>query len=841
MSMLTKLLGITVEDTSELKALVAAITKSQAVIEFDLQGNILTANDNFLNAVGYRLDEIVGKHHRIFVAPAEHNSPEYLQFWQKLARGEIDSGQYRRIRKDGREIWIQASYNAILDAENRPYKVVKFATDITKEVARNAEHSGQLAAISKSQAVIEFDLHGNILTANENFLATVGYRLDEIVGRHHRMFVDPAEHHSPEYLQFWQKLARGEYDSGQYKRVRKDGREIWIQASYNTILDANNRPYKVVKFATDITNEVARNANYSGQLAAIDKSQAVIEFDLNGTILTANENFLATVGYRLDEIVGKHHRIFVEPSQHNSREYLQFWQKLARGEYDAGQYKRIRKDGREIWIQASYNTILDANNRPYKVVKFATDITHEVLRNADYSGQLAAISKSQAVIEFDLQGHILTANENFLNTVGYSLQEIQGKHHSMFVEPAFRQSDEYRAFWEKLGRGIYDQGQYKRIGKGGKEIWIQASYNPIMDASDKPVKIVKYATDITEQINNANAIKQTVDQVQDTVKAAVAGDLTQTIDLNGKTGLLAVLSEGLNTLLDNMQEIVGQIKDAADEVAIGANEISTGNADLSSRTEQQAASLEETASSMEELTSTVRLNAENARQANQLAEHASKVALDGGSLIQQVVVTMSSINESSQKIADIIGVIDGIAFQTNILALNAAVEAARAGEQGRGFAVVASEVRNLAQRSANAAKDIKGLILDSVKKIESGNTLVGKSGDTMKEIVGSIKRVNDIIAEIAAASAEQTQGIEEVSKAVSQMDQMTQQNAALVEEAAAASENLQVQAAKLSERVSQFKVKDQRSAAPVKATLKIAPPKRALGLVNKAKQKVSLA
>ena len=329
--------------------------------------------------------------------------------------------------------------------------------------------------------------------------------------------------------------------------------------------------------------------------------------------------------------------------------------------------------------------------------------------------------------------------------------------------------------------------------------------------------------------------------MQDTVKAAVAGDLTQTIDLNGKTGLLAVLSEGLNTLLDNMQEIVGQIKDAADEVAIGANEISTGNADLSSRTEQQAASLEETASSMEELTSTVRLNAENARQANQLAEHASKVALDGGSLIQQVVVTMSSINESSQKIADIIGVIDGIAFQTNILALNAAVEAARAGEQGRGFAVVASEVRNLAQRSANAAKDIKGLILDSVKKIETGNNLVGKSGDTMKEIVGSIKRVNDIIAEIAAASAEQTQGIEEVSKAVSQMDQMTQQNAALVEEAAAASENLQVQAAKLSERVSQFKVRNQGNSAPAKAPLNIAPPKRALSLVNKAKQKVSLA
>jgi methyl-accepting chemotaxis protein len=550
-------------------------------------------------------------------------------------------------------------------------------------------------------------------------------------------------------------------------------------------------------------------ADLRGQIAAIGKSQAVIEFDLNGNILSANDNFLNTLGYRLDEIQGKHHSMFVEPNYQQSAEYRNFWDRLGRGEFDAGQYKRIGKNGKEIWILASYNPIMDSNNRPFKIVKYATDISEEKIRSADYSGQLAAISKSQAVIEFTMDGVVLNANDNFLNVLGYNLSDIKGKHHGMFVDSAYRQSAEYKVFWDRLGRGEYDKGQYKRIGKEGKEIWIQASYNPILDANNKPFKVVKYATDVTDQVNNANAMKLAVDQVQEAAKAAVDGDLTQRISMAGKTGLLEILCGDINSLIEGMSDIVGQIKTAADEIFTGASEISNGNSDLSSRTEQQAANLEETASSMEELTSTVKLNADNAKQANVLAEQASTVAMQGGELIQQVVSTMNAINESSQKISDIIGVIDGIAFQTNILALNAAVEAARAGDQGRGFAVVASEVRTLAQRSANAAKDIKGLISDSVKKIENGNTLVGKSGDTMKEIVISIKRVNDIMAEIAAASAEQSKGIEEVSNAVSQMDEMTQQNAALVEEAAAAAESLQSEANQLTQRVAMFRVGDE--------------------------------
>lgn len=434
---------------------------------------------------------------------------------------------------------------------------------------------------------------------------------------------------------------------------------------------------------------------------------------------------------------------------------------------------------------------------------------------ADFSGQISAISKSQAMISFTLDGKILNANDNFCNALGYTLNEIKGQHHSMFVDPAYGATAEYRMFWEKLGRGEFDAGQYKRIGKGGKEIWIQASYNPIMDMNGKPYKVVKYATDVTEQVKAADALRLAVEQTQAVTSAAKDGDLTQRVPMDGKSGMIEALCNGVNAVVDAMAAMVTRIKDSTETISTASEEIAKGNADLSQRTEEQASSLEETASSMEELTSTVKQNAENARQANQLAVSASDVAVKGGDVVKQVVSTMNGISQSSKKIADIISVIDGIAFQTNILALNAAVEAARAGEQGRGFAVVATEVRNLAQRSANAAKEIKELITDSVGKVDTGSKLVDEAGQTMDEIVGSVKRVTDIMAEITAASQEQSSGIEQVNQAITQMDEVTQQNAALVEQAAAAAESMQEQANSLVQAVAAYKLGDDAHAAPL--------------------------
>ena len=440
---------------------------------------------------------------------------------------------------------------------------------------------------------------------------------------------------------------------------------------------------------------------------------------------------------------------------------------------------------------------------------------------AENRGQLEAIGKVQAVIEFDLDGTVRTANDNFLRALGYSLEEIQGHHHSMFVAPAERSSEAYRQFWEKLRRGEYDKARYLRFGKGERKVWIDASYNPIIGADGKPHKVVKYANDVTQHVAATEAMERAVAQTQDVVKSACNGDLVVRVAEGDKDGSLKRMAQSINTLLQNMADVVGKVKAAAHEVYSGASEISQGNANLSQRTEEQSSSLEETASSMEEMTATVKQNANNADQANQLATAARNQAERGGTVTADAVRGMAEINDASKRIADIISVIDEIAFQTNLLALNAAVEAARAGEQGRGFAVVAAEVRTLASRSAAAAKEIKDLIQDSVKKVEDGTQLVSRSGQTLNEIVLSVKKVSDIVAEIAAASREQSAGIDQVNKAVSQMDQMTQQNAALVEQAAAASNSVADQARTLTALMETYRVAgdsgvvSRASAAPV--------------------------
>src|SRR3954463_4812917 len=459
------------KNSSSDKALADALGRSQAVIEFGMDGTILTANDNFLKTLGYTLGEIQGKHHSIFVEPSERDSAAYRDFWAALKRGEYQAAEYKRIGKGGKEVWIQATYNPVLDASGKPVKVVKFATDITARKIKSMEDAGQIAAIGRAQAVIAFEMNGTIVTANENFLRAMGYTLAEIQGKHHSMFVEQAERNSAAYREFWARLNRGENQSAEYKRIGKGGQEAWILASYTPVLDEKGKPFRVVKFATDVTSQKLSTADLAGQISAIGKSQAVIEFNMDGTIIGANQNFLKTVGYALDEIRGRHHSMFVDPVEREGAAYREFWAALNRGEYQAAEYKRIGKGAKEVWILASYNPLLDENGKPFGVIKYATDVTADKLKNADLAGQIAAIDKGQAVIEFNMDGTIIAANANFLRTVGYSLAEIKGKHHGMFVEPSDRESTSYREFWAALNRGQYQAAEFKRIGKGGKEIY----------------------------------------------------------------------------------------------------------------------------------------------------------------------------------------------------------------------------------------------------------------------------------------------------------------------------------------------------------------------------------
>lgn len=434
------------------------------------------------------------------------------------------------------------------------------------------------------------------------------------------------------------------------------------------------------------------------------------------------------------------------------------------------------------------------------------------------SNQVKAISRSQAMIQFNLDGTILTANEIFLRTLGYRLEEIVGKHQSMFVDPAYARSDEYRAFWGRLNAGQFDTGEYQRIAKDGRVVWIQGSYYPMLDDKGKPYCVIKFASDITVQ----------KEALRDTVRAITAlaqGDLTATMD-GRYTGEFAGLADAVVRSLSSLREMVMKIYAAAGTITSAAGQIASGNASLNSRTQEQSSSLEETAASVEQMTATVKQNAANANQANQLASGAREVAEKGGKVVDSAVGAMAAITESSNKVADIIGVIEQIAFQTNMLALNAAVEAARAGDQGRGFAVVAAEVRNLAQRSAAAAKEIKALIQDSADKVGQGSRLVSASGETLRDIVTSVKKVSDIIGEISTASDEQASGIEQINNAVTQMDRGTQENAALVEEATSAAAAMTEQAQSLVDLVGFFRTGAEATSPVAKAAPRSVEPAR---------------
>ncbi|TDW24945.1 methyl-accepting chemotaxis sensory transducer with Pas/Pac sensor [Rhizobium azibense] len=538
-------------------------------------------------------------------------------------------------------------------------------------------------------------------------------------------------------------------------------------------------------------------ADAKAVLEAMNKSQAIIEFKLDGTIITANENFCRALGYQLSEIVGKHHRIFVDPAEVGSTDYKEFWAKLARGEFDRRQYKRIGKGGKDVWIEASYNPVF-SGGKPYKVVKFATDITEQKLKAAEDSGKLDAISRAQAVIEFTPKGDILTANENFLKTLGYQLSEVQGKHHSMFCEPSYTNSEDYRRFWTKLAGGEFVSDEFMRIGKGGKRVYIQASYNPIFDMNGKVFKVVKFATDVTERVNN-------VEQLANALRAMSAGDLTQEI----RSPFLPALEKlrgDFNETSSKLRATLQTISQNAGAIAAASQQIQSASNDLSKRTEQQAASVEETAAALEEITTTVADSSHRAQEAGNLVRRTKEHAENSGKVVGRAVDAMGQIEKSAGEIANIIGVIDEIAFQTNLLALNAGVEAARAGEAGKGFAVVAQEVRELAQRSAKAAKEIKELINTSNEHVKSGVTLVGNTGRALQEIVSQVVQVDGNVGAIVEASKEQATGLKEINTAVNTMDQGTQQNAAMVEETTAAAHSLAREAEQLFELLGQFNI-----------------------------------
>ncbi|USX18063.1 methyl-accepting chemotaxis protein [Oxalobacteraceae bacterium OTU3REALA1] len=545
---------------------------------------------------------------------------------------------------------------------------------------------------------------------------------------------------------------------------------------------------------------------------ALNRVQALIEFDLEGIILHANENFLATVGYTLAEVQGRHHAMFCDPEYVKTAEYKDFWARLGRGEYDRGDYKRVGKGGREVWINASYNPIIDADGKAYKIIKFATVITDSKLKNAEYESKVAAMSKAQAVIEFDMTGHVLCANDNFLDAMGYTIDDIRGEHHRMFCEPEYATGSEYKRFWQKLNRGEFDSGRYKRIGNNGKTIWIQATYNPILDLNGKPYKVVKFASDITAQVDLENSVTAQaasdgakIKRLLESVGRAAAGDLTSAIVIDGDEPL-DHLAEGISKMIADLRKVIGEVVASANGFADASTTIAERSGGVAMGTQALGATVEEMNASIDGLTNSIDVIAGNTSNADTLAKDTQREAEAGAKAVAKSIEAMDLINRSSEDIGEIVKVISEIANQTNMLAFNAAIEAARAGEHGLGFSVVADEVRKLAERSSQATKEISKLINESVKRVSAGSEISRQASDAFDKIVAGVAKTTMAISDISKAANEQLLTAREVSTAVQYIAEEAEKTASACDSIARSTEGLNERAGDLNKTVSGFVV-----------------------------------
>lgn len=578
---------------------------------------------------------------------------------------------------------------------------------LVEEKNMNKEEHDVLQAIDRSQAVIEFNVDGIILSANKNFLNTMGYDIEDIKGKHHSMFCDPDYAANLEYRQFWEKLRRGEFQTGEFCRVGKDGKEVWIMATYNPILGEDGKPYKVIKFAVDIS---AMKAEIKVRSDIMNMTSIVSESDLKGNILNVNDKFIQVSKYSKEELIGKPHNTTRHPDM-SKDVFKQLWATIGRGDIFRGIVKNRAKDGSPYYVDAVIAPIMGSNGKPKKYLGVRYDITETEIERQSMKGILKAIDDAFAYIEFDLNANVITANQNFLDVMGCTLDEIKGKHHRQFCDQTYANSSEYATFWNNLKAGNSSNGIFKRFAKSGKEVRLNAVYSPIKDEMGRVVKFVKLAQNMSDLI-----------MIQDTATS------------------LASASTELTATAGQLASTAKRTSDESRTAAALANDVAAGVQTVATNIEEMVASIKEIARSTNESSQMARTTLAKAQESNS---------------------TINKLGTSSQEIGAVIKVISSIAQQTNLLALNATIEAARAGEAGKGFAVVANEVKELAKQTAKATDDIT----NKIGAIQSDTKL---AIDAISEISQAVDKLNGISTVIATAVEEQTATTNEISRVVVQ-------------------------------------------------------------------------